>query len=127
MQAGLRRARGKRIQREVLPMALSAKQRRLRAILLLLVILWVGYHFARSITDNQRLRREIADLEAHLRVLQLRGEELEKEIALWRTPEYVERVAREELGLVKPGEVVYQLSAPLEGEVERDVAKRSGE
>ncbi|MDI9441843.1 MAG: septum formation initiator family protein [Firmicutes bacterium] len=108
-------------------MALSAKQRRLRAILLLLVILWVGYHFARSITDNQRLRREIADLEAHLRVLQLRGEELEKEIALWRTPEYVERVAREELGLVKPGEVVYQLSAPLEGEVERDVAKRSGE
>jgi len=52
---------------------------------------------------------------------------LEKEIALWRTPEYVERVAREELGLVKPGEVVYQLSAPLEGEVERDVAKRSGE
>lgn len=108
-------------------MALNAKRKRRRVIIIVLLVLWVGFHFAKSALDNRRLRGKIADLETHLRVLQLRGAELEKEIALWRSPEYIERVAREELGLVKPGEMVYTLSAPLESEVERDVAKRGGE
>ncbi len=108
-------------------MAQNAKGKKRRRILLIALVLWVGFHFAKNAVDNHRLRRKISDLETHLRVLQLRGEELEKEIALWRSPEYIERVAREELGLVKPGEVVYTLSAPLENEVERDVAKRGGE
>ncbi|HHY14555.1 MAG TPA: septum formation initiator family protein [Firmicutes bacterium] len=108
-------------------MARNAKRKRYRGIVLVVLVLWVGFHFAKNAVDNHRLRRQISDLETHLHVLQLRGEELEKEIELWRSPEYIERVAREELGLVKPGEVVYTLSAPLENEVERDVAKRGGD
>lgn len=93
-------------------------------ILLLILFLWVGFNFGRNALGNYRLRQEIKSLEKRLLVLELRGSELEKEIAEWQSPENVERMAREELGLVKPGEVVYILSEPLVADVERDVKKR---
>jgi cell division protein FtsL len=93
-------------------------------ILLLLVVLWVGFNFARNAFDNYQLKQKISALEKQLVVLELRGEELEKEIAEWQSPENIERIAREELGLVKPGEVMYILSEPLTADVERDVKKR---
>ncbi len=106
-------------------MSLDMKRKRRRAIIVVVLALWVAVHFAKNAVDNYKLRQEILRLERHLQVLQLRGEELEKEIALWQSPENIERVAREELGLVKPGEVVYTLSESLEDDVQRDVEKRS--
>jgi cell division protein FtsB len=44
----------------------------------------------------------------------MRREDLEREIEEWLSPENVEKVAREQLGLVKPGEVVYRLSEPVD-------------
>lgn len=108
-------------------MALAAKGKRSRRIFLILLILWVSFHFGKNALDNYKLRRKIADLENYLQVLELRGEELKREIAQWSSPENIERVAREELGLVKPGEVVYTLSETVENDVERDVEKRSRE
>lgn len=93
-------------------------------ILLLVLILWVGFGFAKNAVDNYRLRREIDALEKRLVVLELRKTDLEREIEEWLSPENVERVAREQLGLVKPGEVVYILSEPFSGDVELDVEKR---
>ena len=94
-------------------------------IVLLLVGLWVGFSFAKSGLANLRLRREIDALEKRLVVLEMRKEDLEREIEEWKSPENVERVAREQLGLVKPGEVVYRVSEPFSGDVEHDVEKRS--
>ncbi len=94
-------------------------------VVLLLVALWVGFSFAKSGLANRRLRQEIDALEKRLVVLELRKEDLEREIEEWKSPENVERVAREQLGLVKPGEVVYRVSEPFSGDVEHDVEKRS--
>lgn len=110
-------------------MAQGSKQNKgnkfsLGRLLLVLMILWVGFHFARNTWDNQRLRNEINALEKQIGVLELRGAELEREIKEWQSPENVERVAREELGLVKPGEVMYIISESLTSEVESDVKKR---
>ena len=44
--------------------------------------------------------------------MELRNKQLEEEIANWQSPEYVERAAREELGLVKPGETMYIFAQP---------------
>jgi cell division protein FtsL len=93
-------------------------------IVLLVVVLWVGFSFAKSGLANLRLRREIEALQKRLIVLELRKQDLEREIEEWKSPENVERVAREQLGLVKPGEVVYRVSEPFSGDIERDVAKR---
>jgi hypothetical protein len=43
---------------------------------------------------------------------ELRLDELRKEIAAASTNEYVERAARERLGLVKPGETLYIVTQP---------------
>lgn len=94
-------------------------------ILLLVVVLWIGFSFARSGLANFKLRQEIASLEKRLAVLEMRRQDLEREIEEWKSPENVERVAREQLGLVKPGEVVYRVSEPFSGDVEHDVEKRS--
>lgn len=93
-------------------------------IVLLILAVWIGFNFSRNAFNNYQLKKEISSLQRRLEVLELRGLELEKEIANWQSPENVERVAREELGLVKPGEIMYILSQPLEEDLELDVKKR---
>ncbi len=102
------------------------KNRRIQPwlIIVIVVVLWVGFNFAKNAVGNYKLRQEIIALEKRLRILEMRGAELEKEISNWRSPENIERVAREELGLVKPGEVVYILTQPLEEDIDFDVQKR---
>ncbi len=105
-------------------MAKKRGRRQRWLILLLVLVVWVGFSFARSGLANLKLRQEIEALEKRLVVLEMRRQDLEQEIEEWKSPENVERVAREQLGLVKPGEVVYRVSEPFSGDVEHDVVKR---
>lgn len=60
-----------------------------------------------------RLRREVAALEARTERLRAQNAALAAEVqALGKDPRAIERAAREELGFVKPGEVVLNLEAP---------------
>ncbi|MCK9527024.1 MAG: septum formation initiator family protein [Limnochordia bacterium] len=93
-------------------------------IILLVILLWVGFSFARGGLANLKLRQEIEALEKRLVVLEMRKDDLEREIEEWKSPENVERVAREQLGLVKPGETLYRVSESFSGDVEHDVEKR---
>jgi cell division protein FtsB len=79
------------------------------------VIGYVPYHvYARSgLARTLQLRRDLAVLRA--RNVDLRGdnERLAREAEALRTdPEAIERVARAELGWVRPGEVIVDLSRP---------------
>ncbi|HHT69209.1 MAG TPA: septum formation initiator family protein [Firmicutes bacterium] len=93
-------------------------------VILLILVLWVGFSFVRGGLQNLKLRQEIEALEKRLVVLEMRRQDLEREIEEWKSPENVERVAREQLGLVKPGEVVYRVSESFSGDIEHDVEKR---
>jgi len=59
-----------------------------------------------------RLRREAARLEQVRQDLIEQGALLREEIKLLHTPGYIERIAREQLGLVKPGEVALLIIRP---------------
>lgn len=60
-----------------------------------------------------RLRREVVALEARTSRLREQNEKLAREIeALGKEPRALEQAAREELGFVKPGELVLNLEAP---------------
>jgi cell division protein FtsL len=59
-----------------------------------------------------RLNREAAELAALKRALQEQNAVLREEIKLLHTPAYVEKIAREQLGLVKPGEVAVLIVRP---------------
>jgi cell division protein FtsB len=56
------------------------------------------------------LKKEVASLEREVGVLRADTAKLTAEVDRLRTdPEYIEQIAREKLGLVKPGERVYKL------------------
>jgi cell division protein FtsB len=60
----------------------------------------------------RRQRAKLAEVTAHVAQLTAQNDKLRKEIELLRTDEAtIERIAREELGLVKPGEVVLRAPA----------------
>ena len=51
--------------------------------------------------------KKIADLKSEIKTEEKRTKEIEKKAALYSSDEYIEKVAREELGLVKPDEKVF--------------------
>lgn len=61
--------------------------------------------FTASFLQVYRLEREAARLERLKQELQEQNAVLREEVKLLYTPGYIERIAREQLGLVKPGEV----------------------
>lgn len=90
------------IARPVVQRRLTRPGTALALVILVLLILRV---FGASLLEVYRLDREAARLEAVKRDLQGRNALLREEIKLLHTPQYIERLAREQLGLVKPGEV----------------------
>ena len=62
---------------------------------------------------RRALQRELQDLEARNQVLREKNQALIEEIELLRSdPRAVERAAREELGFVRPGELVFMVGGP---------------
>lgn len=61
-----------------------------------------GYQLARQV---EAMRREVAELREQ-------NVELQRRIARYRSDAYIERVAREELNLVRPGDVPVIIVAP---------------
>jgi cell division protein FtsB len=57
-------------------------------------------------------QRQVESTQAKLDALVVENERLEEEAAMLGTPAEIERVAREELGLVRPGEVGYRVEVP---------------
>ena len=79
------------------------------------VLAYVPYHvYARSgLARTLVLKRELAALQAHNRELGADNERLAREAeALRADPAAIERVARNELGWVRAGEIVVDLSSP---------------
>lgn len=89
--------------------------------LLLSVFFLLGDH---GLLEERRQRRELAALQAELATLFTENQRIEAEVArLKKDPRAVERIAREELGLVRPGEVVLKLPKGWEERVDPRPAK----
>ena len=92
---------------------------------LLLIILFVGFFIVfgnRGLLDNRRLSQQLADLRAENARLEAVNHGLKREVVLVREePRYIESVARQDLGMVKRGDLIYRFvdpaaSAPTSGE-----------
>lgn len=85
------------------------KQKRVKwaAVLLLICLGYVLYMFVDQERQMAALRRETENLRAREATLKADNERLNQEQQLLQTDVYIEKVAREELGLVKPGETPY--------------------
>jgi len=106
--AGTRRA-GFRAARRVRP----SRKRSLWIPFLLAAASFFIYVFLfgdRGFLRERQVRREIAGLEEEIEVLEWEGEQLKAVITELETrgPEF-ERIGREQIGLIKPGEISYRL------------------
>jgi len=59
--------------------------------------------------QHNRLRKELAAAELRVAEYESRNEKIAGEIARLHEPGYIEMLARKLLGLVRPGEIVFQL------------------
>lgn len=59
--------------------------------------------------QHSRLQKELESAESRVGVFETRNEEIAEEIDRLQEPGYIEVLARKLLGLVRPGEVVFQL------------------
>ena len=79
-------------------------------LLLLVVFLFIVY--ATQYLELVRARRQVAAINREIRVWEQKCREMEAEIAYLKSPEYVEKIARERLGLVYPGETPFVVARP---------------
>ena len=78
----------------------------------LLVAAAAAYVFGSNFLELYALNREAARLETLKRNLQKQNAVLREEMKLLQTPAYIEKLAREQLGLVRPGEIAILIVRP---------------
>jgi len=84
--------------------------RLLRTAILMILAASLTAYGGQSLTRLWALKKEVASLEQEVVGLRADTARLTAEVDRLRTdPEYIEQIAREKLGLVKPGERVYKL------------------
>ncbi len=90
------------------------KRSRWRGVLFLALLVSLGLVASGVLPLQQYLEREIqvTDAEAHLAVLEARNDAIASDVDALRSDQEVERVAREQYGFVRPGEVGYVVIVP---------------
>ncbi|MDE2059310.1 MAG: septum formation initiator family protein [candidate division NC10 bacterium] len=94
--------------------ARSARKRRLTFVAVLAIVIAVAsVGGKKSLVKVLQMSKTRTELQQEITRLRQVNEELDREIrAFVNNPGQVEAIAREDLGLVKPGEIVYQFGPP---------------
>ncbi len=79
------------------------------AVLAAVVSIYFGLRTSRAVVDNRALADQVQHNRALTTTLAVQNSALQAEIAYEKTPAYVQLAAREQLGLMKPGDHVVQL------------------
>ncbi|MEQ9618107.1 MAG: septum formation initiator family protein [Deltaproteobacteria bacterium] len=81
----------------------------IRVVLILAVVSFLVYLFAREISHVYALHQENEKVKLEGKQLEMANEELRERIELIKTDKnYMEKVIREELGMIKTGEKIYR-------------------
>lgn len=92
------------------PRAAAPKRKKRLPVLLCclcVVVAYFTYLYIVQEVELVKLRRAEAELRAIHAALEKKSLELEEEIKLLKTDEYVERIARDRLGLIKPNDKIF--------------------
>ena len=72
----------------------------------MLFILYAGFSTLQVMARNYELQQDVDGLQTEIELLKLQTRELEYRVAYYRTDAFVEKEARDKLGLQAPGEQV---------------------
>ena len=76
-------------------------------VLILLLLAGFGYLYYRKLNQLDRLRRRQLEYRERVEKLEARAERLTREIESLQTPEGLEKLGRDKLGLVGENEVIF--------------------
>ena len=95
-------------------------RRNLVNLISLLVIGYMGFATLQVISRNYKLQEEVDSLATEIELQKLKNQELEYQIAYYRTDAFAEKEARDKLGLQAPGEkvVIFPAKIPTGVQVE---------
>jgi len=85
----------------------KAKVNPIWKVLFILLLLYLSYNLVNQQQLIERKYSELAEVEAKIAAETKRSEDLKREWNTLMSDESLERIAREKLGMVKPGERVY--------------------
>lgn len=80
------------------------KRFKFKNIIILLIIIYIGYIFINQQVIIHRVKKEIVNSQVELRMLESENNKLKDELELSKTDKFLEKLARERLGLIKKGE-----------------------
>lgn len=85
------------------------KQKRFKAgrLILILAACYVGYTLVSQQIIINRIRDQIGDVDRQNKKIEESNKYLNDQIEYAKSDEYKEKVAREKIGLIKPGEIIY--------------------
>ena len=86
-------------------------------VLVAVIVIIALFNFWQNMQKMSKLEKEINNIKEEIAAAEAENEELREQLENTNDPEYIEEVAREKLGLVKPGEM---LLIPVEEDHEED-------
>lgn len=75
-------------------------------LILVLLIIFTGYCFYTNYKEIKDIELTIKEMEEKIEMASKKNFELKQELTYLNDPSYIEEIARKELGLVKPGELL---------------------
>jgi cell division protein FtsL len=78
----------------------------------LIILGFIFYSFAGQMVEMYNVQGEMKNIKAQMQELQAKNVELRKQVEQLSSDAYIEREAREKLGLVKPGEKIILEAKP---------------
>jgi cell division protein FtsL len=82
---------------------------RLMPVLAVLAVIYFSALFIAQYSRLVQLRHSLQSIEMDIQTVRMQNEEMLKEIERLHSPSYVEQMARQELGMVRPGELLFYL------------------
>lgn len=76
-------------------------------ILIVLLLIYSLFSGAKALADRNEKLKQITENESVINELNTSISDLEEQIANSKSDEFIEKVAREDLGMVKPREIIY--------------------
>ncbi|OPJ55091.1 FtsB family cell division protein [Alkalithermobacter paradoxus] len=76
-------------------------------IFIIFLIVYTVWAFINQGIAIRKYKNEIANIKEQIRIIKEEKEKVEEEIENYKQDYYIEKIARERLKMVKPGEIIY--------------------
>jgi cell division protein FtsL len=87
----------------------QVKKRKPRLVycIIIAVILYFSLFFISQYRNLYQVKRTLHEIEEQITQMQAQNEKMQQEIELLYTHSYLEKIARQDLGMVRPGELLF--------------------